>query len=159
MSAEQQPPAPAVDSGKQERVLESLPVPADWDKKDLDQKLDWLERCALPSSPTVSLKSCYYNGVKIVKWISFLYDILVKIADTLEESANNKLRAGIANVLEAFALGVGTLSDHIYDDCKALIRNGKYSDTSLPIKDISQIERFTKGKKKVCTRINFAHPI
>ncbi|MCJ1396512.1 hypothetical protein MMC18_009403 [Xylographa bjoerkii] len=113
------------------------PVPADWNNKSNDQKIEWLNTQGLPSDPTVNLGQCYRQGAKLTSIFRIVFNVLKYLRGAVLAKDNAALKKKFAAFAMAMNNGVARLSNYIYDNSMTLLKNGKYIDGTTPLTPVS----------------------
>ena len=112
---------------------DDIVLPTGWEKWDPDQKLRWLNTQVLPSDPNINLGDCYRRSAKLTR----IFRIVMNSVKNLRKAVVKRASATLKKYWNAFALalqnGVGRLSNYIYDNCEALLKNGNFPDGAAPL--------------------------
>ncbi|KAI0198429.1 hypothetical protein F4808DRAFT_258001 [Astrocystis sublimbata] len=114
-------------------IFKTDPVPQDWNSRNDQQKLAWLDEQGLPSDPTVNLGASYRCGAKITRLFSVAMSVLRRLVENVKTTKNRNLNQHLNLFLKAFNDGVGRLSNLIHSNCMSLLSHGAYVDGTIPL--------------------------
>lgn len=112
-------------------------VPKDWNQKTEDGKMTWLSEQGLPGNPTVNLLDCYHRGAKLTHIFRIFFNLMKRLREAVINKFSAKLRKYFNAFAEALRQGVGRFSNYIFDNCAALLKNGKFKDGETPLTPVN----------------------